>query len=64
MSHAEKCPICSGTGKVETAHPLSGIYAPEVTTCHGCGGKGWVEIEDELQAGYWQCPTEEEIKNE
>lgn len=33
MSHAEKCPVCEGSGKVETK-------------CHGCDGKGWVEVQD------------------
>ena len=33
MSHAEKCPICGGSGKL-----------PDKVTCHGCGGKGWVEV--------------------
>jgi len=30
--HAQKCPICYGSGK----------YNNE--TCHGCGGKGWVRV--------------------
>ncbi len=45
MAHAEKCPICDGNGKIVpvndgtlTAGPMDGI-------CHGCGGKGWVEIQ-------------------
>jgi hypothetical protein len=32
MSHAEICIICTGTGKVDAK------------TCHGCGGKGWIEL--------------------
>lgn len=32
MNHAEKCPICYGTGKIKKK------------TCHGCGGKGWIEV--------------------
>lgn len=31
MAHAEVCPVCQGKGKGEA-------------TCHGCGGKGWVEV--------------------
>ncbi len=38
MAHAEKCPVCEGTGDVGAAK------------CHGCRGKGWVEVsgQDEL----------------
>jgi len=32
MTHAEICPVCKGTGKYEEK------------LCHGCGGKGWIEI--------------------
>jgi len=32
--HAEKCPVCEGTGKYEDRQ------------CHGCDGKGWVQILD------------------
>ncbi len=34
MAHAEICPVCKGNGKVEKE------------TCHGCGGKGWVQVDD------------------
>ena len=36
--HAEKCPICEGSGKAtvgKTKFP-----------CYGCDGKGWVEVGD------------------
>ncbi len=39
--HAEKCPVCGGKGKVPDLYS-SGYEA----TCHGCQGKGWVEITD------------------
>ena len=29
------CPVCNGRGKVEEK------------TCHGCGGKGWVEVAED-----------------
>ena len=41
--HAEKCPLCRGTGEI------SAIYsAPKtmVIKCNGCDGKGWVVVED------------------
>ena len=50
------CPICNGSGEVDD----STIDGPEVTTihmklCHGCGGKGWVEVgEDSPLPFYWQ----------
>ena len=35
MAHSEKCPICHGVGKIEGK------------TCHGCFGRGWIEVRDE-----------------
>ena len=29
---AQKCPVCDGSGKYKDK------------TCHGCDGKGWVEV--------------------
>ena len=43
MARAEKCPICEGEGK------LVGLLPEDKHTCHGCGGKGWVEIQDQQQ---------------
>ena len=43
MSHAEKCPICGGTGKVYPSYQSTGTIE---ITCHGCGGYGWVEVRD------------------
>jgi hypothetical protein len=40
--HAEKCPICEGKGKVPR---IDGWNCHE-DACHGCGGKGWVEVKD------------------
>lgn len=39
--HAERCPICLGEGKIPDA------YNAELVKCHGCGGKGWVEVKDD-----------------
>ena len=33
------CPVCSGTGKVQDYHDIRAYI-----TCHGCGGRGWVEV--------------------
>jgi len=47
MSHAEKCPVCDGTGKVQDNGP-SGTSI-DFKTCHGCGGKGFVVVADEKE---------------
>ena len=36
MTHAEKCPVCNGKGKVKKE------------TCYGCLGYGWVTVQDQL----------------
>ena len=41
MSHAEKCPVCDGSGKVHSDDTKSAFCM-----CHGCDGKGWVEVGD------------------
>lgn len=41
MAHAEICPVCAGRGLIHSAG-TSGTM-PD-TTCHGCGGKGWVTV--------------------
>ena len=43
MSHAERCPVCEGSGQVyDTWEP--GGTAPPKRICHGCNGRGWVEV--------------------
>jgi len=32
---AQICPICSGEGKYKNKE------------CHGCGGKGWIEVRED-----------------
>jgi hypothetical protein len=45
MAHAEKCPVCGGTGKVKDNNYGSKTDGNDVE-CHGCSGKGWVEVAD------------------
>ena len=45
MAHAEKCPICGGNGVL--ADGPAYLY-PTAPTCHGCGGGGWVSVQDEI----------------
>ena len=42
--HAEKCPVCEGSGQV-----LLNIYNSAGVVykiCHGCIGVGWVTVKD------------------
>jgi DnaJ-class molecular chaperone len=41
--HAEICPICKGQGTVPL-YPQGGYTVEPPQPCHGCGGKGWVEV--------------------
>jgi DnaJ-class molecular chaperone len=42
MAHSEICPICSGNGKIADTETSAII----LKTCHGCGGFGWITVED------------------
>ena len=42
MAHSEVCLICHGKGEVQDPMPP---YPSK--PCHGCGGKGWVEVQDQ-----------------
>jgi DnaJ-class molecular chaperone len=47
--HAEKCPVCDGSGKYCVRNEMQRIndkigFKRHEETCHGCGGKGWVEV--------------------
>jgi len=47
MTHAEVCPVCGGSGQVNKeaqAWTNSTTDATFKTTCHGCGGRGWVVV--------------------
>ena len=46
MNQAQKCPVCKGKGDL-FAKP--GVFLYHVT-CHGCGGKGWVQVGGEVLA--------------
>ena len=55
MAHAEKCPICLGSGKItdwsrfeESKRATNGLESIE-SPCHGCNGKGWIEVRDEIE---------------
>ena len=42
MSKAVICPVCSGKGYLE--YTPSQVKGDLQQTCHGCAGKGWVEV--------------------
>lgn len=50
MAHAEKCPVCKGVGSVEklinSNSEGTAMEAVYVSACHGCGGQGWVQVND------------------
>ena len=49
MAKIEICPICGGVGKVyslgKSANSTDDL-GYEWRVCHGCGGKGWVEVSE------------------
>lgn len=47
MAKAVKCPVCDGRGKVNLEQKKATVTEAAITrekTCHGCAGKGWVEV--------------------
>lgn len=50
--HSEKCPVCNGKGKIKKEL----ISISSWITCHGCNGKGWVEVQDSVYPPYVPVP--------
>lgn len=46
VSRAVLCPVCVGRGKVAPVWAVSTTGESWSVTCHGCGGKGWVEVHE------------------
>lgn len=50
MMHAERCPVCEGSGQVDAGRstPATDLVKAKqlLSPCHGCDGKGWVALED------------------
>ena len=44
---AVKCPVCNGTGKLCKETSDSTDISKIEVTCHGCNGRGWVEVHDD-----------------
>lgn len=52
MSHAERCPVCYGSGKLdirESPHGSTTAAGSIQTICQGCGGSGWIEVKELLK---------------
>ena len=47
MNHAERCPVCDGSGKVDSGEPSGVGINDRQKTCHGCGGLGWITVQGE-----------------
>ncbi len=47
MSKAVLCPVCSGKGILITESKSNPTMSAQ-NTCHGCNGKGWVEVGDNV----------------
>ncbi|HEC65622.1 MAG TPA: hypothetical protein ENI23_10020 [bacterium] len=42
MTDARVCPVCNGSGRYDIVP--SGTSTMPSQVCHGCDGKGWVEV--------------------
>jgi len=47
MAKAVTCPVCDGKGTVSNMGYNGHTSTLTEITCHGCGGKGWVEVSDD-----------------
>ena len=54
MAHAQTCPICIGKGRLPNDGKTTDATEP---ICHGCNGKGWVEVADAMPVGNWPWPN-------
>ena len=57
MSHAEKCPICGGSGEKPRKEQCMDDCYRQKPPCHGCGGNGWVTVDDKNDPVYFITPT-------
>ena len=49
MAHVQVCPVCGGRGKRPPIGLCGSGTAEE--TCHGCWGRGWVNVKDPPAVG-------------
>jgi DnaJ-class molecular chaperone len=41
------CPVCLGKGRIPD-ESFKGTTSPIDKQCHGCAGKGWVEVHEDM----------------
>ena len=47
------CPVCLGKGRIPD-ESFKGATSPIDKQCHGCAGKGWVEVHEDIAIpGYY-----------
>lgn len=52
---AEICPVCKGIGKyVEYLNYYINTAPYTEKTCHGCNGRGWVSVPEEVKYNGFQ----------
>ena len=59
--HAERCPVCNGTGRVPSGfyYRVTGTWGSTGTqseVCRSCGGRGYIEVHDELDHTTYEVP--------
>lgn len=47
MAKAVMCPICGGSGELDDIGYRGSSSWIAKKNCHGCGGKGWVEVRED-----------------
>lgn len=55
MKHVELCPICHGKGTIVDPYTKGATVNAE-KTCHGCNGKGWVEVGEDHHIPIYMRP--------
>jgi len=55
MARADLCPVCRGSGKYKSSNPVERLHGEK--PCHGCWGRGWVEVTD----GPFLLPPQTEV---
>jgi DnaJ-class molecular chaperone len=60
MTKPELCPVCNGNGNVVPVNDGTTTSVPSPVICHGCNGKGWVEVGSVLEMHPYlpQCPCQ------